>query len=533
MAEEKLVYEIVVDDTGATKSFKKIEGAVDGVDKKFQGASKRSKGFGQTIGSLGKMAAGLGLALGAQQVLAFGKSFVQAGADLEQTRIAFGTLFGSMAAGNAQLDKFIEFANVTPFVTKEVVTAGKALATAGLEGNELMSVLTNVGDIASATGANFTGLGDVVSKALNKGKIQGEVLNQFLERSIPITEALGSVMGVSADSIFDLGAKGEITGEHLKAAMDKITTGFKKSNGQIVKWGGMMEKQSKTLTGLFSTLTGKWDTFVSKVAEGNQGALKGLVQNLITIVDILPKVDFTPIFQPFEMWGDIMMQVFEGFSDLFSLIGGDGFSALSKFQFAVDAIGIAFKVILGPMLIIVNLMTTIVKVVTNAITQFGKLTDVVFALGNAFVALSTFDPKQIGDAFSKIKSTAGTAFSDIAGKEFGRFGGNVADLFSMRKEKTKGKSTAFDMFKTTMPTAVTKLATGTANGGSTNAIAGTTGKRSNDLKQSKGKATQVNIQNVLGTLTINVQNSVKEAYPQIKREVEKLLVESAGILTQQ
>ena len=526
---EVLKYSIEVDDKGAAKSINKVGKKIDGLGDKTQ---KTTNSMKSSFGGLKNVVGAMGLASAGMAIFQLGKSAVTAGAEMEQTRIAFQTMFGGVEAGNKQLDKFIDFANVTPYVTKEVVSAGQALAAGGLRGEELMKTLTQVGDIAAATGKPFVDFAQIVAKSLTKGKVQQETFNQFLERNVPITEAIGLAMGKTSAEIMKMGSAGLITGKELKLGLSAISEGFTDSAGNFVQMGGLMDKQSRSLTGKLSTLMGKWETLLARVGEGNQGALKDFLDWGIKVVDLIPLIDFSPIIGAFEAWGNVMTPIIDTISELFGLFGGDGMAGLDMFQLAITGIGIALRVIIGPFLIIGGLIVAIIRNLVLMATNFNLLADSIMSVGKALVSLSTgdFDGmfKNLGDA----KDSYGEFFAESTGKAFGEFGSSVGDLFSFKGQTMAGKGTSpFDMVKGAMsndPLSVggntlAKDLTATDLNKDKTKVAGDASE--NKVESKRGGNTTINIE-TLAEITVN--SSVSEAMGDIIATVNMGLLEATN-----
>jgi len=80
-----------------------------------------------------------------------------------------------------------------------------------------------------------------------QGRLFAEDINQFQGRGIPILQELATVLGVSTAEVKNLVEKGKVGFPELEQAFQRMTN----NGGQFA---GMMEAQSQTLGGLFSTL---------------------------------------------------------------------------------------------------------------------------------------------------------------------------------------------------------------------------------------------------------------------------------------
>ncbi len=199
------------------------------------------------------LAATAALSAGAAALMIFGVR-------QEQTRLRLEVMLGSVEKANALLGQLQKFANVTPFNTAEVVSAGQTLLGFGVSAGDVISRIKNLGDISAGTGKDLNELAAIYGKVFAKGKAETEQLNQLTEAGVPIIRALADMYGVSGEAVYEMAARGRISAADLQAALESLTT-----EGGI--FGGMMEKQSRTVGGLWSTLIGNLQTIAGTVGE--------------------------------------------------------------------------------------------------------------------------------------------------------------------------------------------------------------------------------------------------------------------------
>ena len=189
-----------------------------------------------------------------------GGAALKASGDIEQMGIAFQTMLRDADRGNAVLDNLIQFANVTPFQTEEVVRAGKIMLAMGVTAEDLGGHLKMMGDIAAGTGQPLAELASIFGKTRAKGMMMTEELYQFAERGLPIIEILQKGLGLSGEELLEAASKRQITFDVALKALQNMT-----DEGGV--FSAMMEKQSRTLLGLWSTLTSK--IWLSSAAVGD------------------------------------------------------------------------------------------------------------------------------------------------------------------------------------------------------------------------------------------------------------------------
>lgn len=211
-------------------------------------ATAPTRAVGSFIDALGRIGlAGMGLATIAQSIAGVATSMVSGNAEMETYETQLTTLLGSADLAKERLAELAKFGAETPFELPEVVRAEKVLVGFGLTGKKAFEVTgksagdfrTIVGDIAAGTGSSFEEI------ALNMGKFSagatGEAISRFQELGIATREQMAA-MGVQFSK------SGELLSP-IPQAMQAVV--------QIAqsKFGGGMDKLSKTFAGQMSTLS--------------------------------------------------------------------------------------------------------------------------------------------------------------------------------------------------------------------------------------------------------------------------------------
>lgn len=207
----------------------------------------RSKiaGVGSALVSITGITAIVGAAWGALKGIGSG---IGLAAELEQTGVAFETMLGSGAAAKGLMDDLTKFSAATPFEFPEIANSAKKLLAFGVGASDMTKKLTMLGDIAAGIGAPLEDIAAIYGKIKSRGQLTGETLNQMAERGIPIYRALAAQMNVSESAVAGLVTAGKIGFRDVDAALGALS-------GTGGQFSGMMEKQSHTLAGLWSTFT--------------------------------------------------------------------------------------------------------------------------------------------------------------------------------------------------------------------------------------------------------------------------------------
>lgn len=175
-------------------------------------------------------------------------------------------MLGSAAKAKAFLGDMKRFAATTPFEFPDVDRASKKFLAFGWNVDAVLPALTAVGDAASALGLGGEGI-DRITLALGqmsiKAKASGEEIRQLNEAGISAQRYLTEAFNLSADA-FDNLAKTGITGVQATQAIIEGMLNDKRLEG-------MMQKQSDTLVGMWSTVKDNARQIFGKVGESTTG----------------------------------------------------------------------------------------------------------------------------------------------------------------------------------------------------------------------------------------------------------------------
>lgn len=234
---------------GTVASLQVVVGAkIDGLRKEINSAQKilkqkfGSKGLGISENSL-EVLGGFGVA-----IAGIGVAAVKAAADMEQTRKAFTTLLKDATLAKDFLAELETFAANTPFELPGLLQASKKMLAFGFTANQVIPILTAVGDSAAALGMGQEGIDRLtiaIGQMQAKGKVSAEEMLQLAEAGVPAWQMLADAMGTSIPQAMKMAEKGTI---------DSATGIQAIISGMNSKFGGMMQEQSSTINGMLSNI---------------------------------------------------------------------------------------------------------------------------------------------------------------------------------------------------------------------------------------------------------------------------------------
>lgn len=215
--------------------------------------SRFDKGAAETHTQLGSLsskamhvAKNIAVAFAAMTVAATGFA-IKSAADFEQTRIGLENVLGSADKARGILKKVSDFAATTPFEFPELAKSTRMLAAFGFSADDAFKGMQTLGDVAAAVGAPIEDLSYLYGTLRAQGRAFTVDIKQFATRGIPIYKYLAKVLGVSQTEVSKLVEEG-------KVGFPEVEKAFKKMTAEGGQFHGAMEAQSKSLSGMFSTL---------------------------------------------------------------------------------------------------------------------------------------------------------------------------------------------------------------------------------------------------------------------------------------
>jgi tape measure domain-containing protein len=274
-------------------------------------------GLGSKFALMGGALA-LGVGGAAAALGAFGLKAIQASADMEQTRIAFGTLLGGAKQADSMIRDLQAFAAKTPFEFSGLQQSAKRLLAFGFTAKSIIPTMTAVGDAVAALGGGQEMIDRVtmaMGQMMAKGRVQGDEMLQLAEAGIPAWDFLAKKLGVTIPEAMKKVTAGAVD---AKTGIDALTEGMEQ------RFGGLMTQQSGTITGLFSNLQDSVGQTMVSVGDSLTKGLdvKGKLQG---VLDLMSKLQ-----------GFVQGKVTLG-----EIVGPDAAAALGRVHDTLNEIGAA------------------------------------------------------------------------------------------------------------------------------------------------------------------------------------------------
>ena len=207
--------------------------------------------------------------------------------EYQQLEVAFETMLGSKSKADALMGQLIDTAAKTPFEMSEVAEASKMLLAYGMEGSKVNETLIRLGDIAAGLSMPLKDLAFLYGTTMVQGRLYTQDLNQFLGRGIPLADELAKQFGKNKSEVKKLVEEGKIGFPEVQKAIEALT-------GEGSKFGGLMDKQSKTISGQMSNIEDAWEQMMNEIGRSQEGNISGalditgkLIENWKTIGKVL------------------------------------------------------------------------------------------------------------------------------------------------------------------------------------------------------------------------------------------------------
>ena len=238
-------------------------------------AKKEGEDIDAVMKKIGKSIAGV---FAASQLKDFAKQVAVVRGEFQQLEIAFQTMLGSKAEADKLMSQLIQTAVITPFNMSDVANGAKQLLAYGTAADEVNETLTRLGDIAAGLSLPLTDLVYLYGTTMTQGRMFTQDLRQFMGRGIPLAEELATQFGVTKDKVGELVTAGKVGAEEFKAAIWAMSD-------EGSKFGGLMEAQSKSITGQISNIEDAIEQMFNDLGKQSEGVINDTLDAVSWVVE--------------------------------------------------------------------------------------------------------------------------------------------------------------------------------------------------------------------------------------------------------
>ena len=272
MEEGKLNYKVILDNSALQAQAEESRDILRGI-----GRTATQEGD-LMEGAMKKMGAAMAGAFAVGQLKDFALKVATVRGEFQQLEIAFTTMLGNKKQADALMQQLIDTAATTPFGMNDIANSAKQLLAYGAEADKVNETLVRLGDIAAGLSIPINDLAYLYGTTMVQGRLYTQDLNQFLNRGIPLVDELAKQFGVTKGEVKQLVEQGKVGFPEVEKAIVAMT-----SEGS--KFGGLMEAQSKSITGQISNLEDAVEQMINEVGKSSEGVIGGILGAASSIVD--------------------------------------------------------------------------------------------------------------------------------------------------------------------------------------------------------------------------------------------------------
>lgn len=269
-------FDTIVETAKVVSGFRDIQNAIHQTAEK---AEKEGKSIDDVISNIQNS---LNIAIGGWSIGKFVNQMMQVRGQFQQTEMAFKTMLQSEEKADALMKQLIRTAAVTPFGVEDVTEGAKQLLAFNVAAEDVNKTLIGLGDVAAGMGLNLKDLVMLYGTTIAKGKMDTMDLYQFLNRGIPIADEIAKVMGLDVTNAIKEVQKqikaGKVTSDIFIQAMQSMTA-------EGSKFGGLMEAQSKTITGQISNIEDSIEQMFNELGKSQEGVINTGLEVVSTLVE--------------------------------------------------------------------------------------------------------------------------------------------------------------------------------------------------------------------------------------------------------
>lgn len=280
MSDGRSNYSISIDNTQLRAGAEESKNILRGISKT---AVKEGNAIDNTMRNIGKYVAG---AFAVQQLKEFGTQVVKVRGEFQQLEVAFRTMLGSAEKADALMSQLIKTAVTTPFQMAELAQASKQLLAYGVAAEDVNETLIRLGDISAGLNLRISDLSWLYGTTMVQGRLYARDMIQFTTRGIPMIDELAKILGVAKSEVDELVSAGKVGFPEVQKAIWAMTN-------EGSKFGGLMEAQSKTITGQLSNIEDRIEQMFNQIGKKSEGFISSTLGVTSSIIENWEKIGKT------------------------------------------------------------------------------------------------------------------------------------------------------------------------------------------------------------------------------------------------
>lgn len=271
---EPVRIEILLNDR-ASQGLRRARSGVSGLSNDARAANRDMQELDKTTQSMDKTFRRLAGAFAIKELVS---KITAARGEVQQLDVAFRTMLGSVSQADELLQQLVRTAAITPFGLEDVANGAKQLLAYGLEAEKVNETLIRLGDIAAGLSVPLNDLVYLYGTTMAQGRLYTQDLNQFTGRGIPMISELAKQFGVAESKVKELVEAGKVGFPEVQKVIESLTD-------EGGKFGGLMEEQSKTITGQISNIEDAVFMMFNEIGQQSEGIINSTLSGVSYMIE--------------------------------------------------------------------------------------------------------------------------------------------------------------------------------------------------------------------------------------------------------
>jgi tape measure domain-containing protein len=252
----------------AVNKMEELSGKTSNADRQMKELDKSGLSLQKTIGKLAT----------AFTIKELVSNITKVRGEFQQLEVAFETMLGSAEKARTLMSQLTQTAATTPFGLEDVAQGAKQLLAYGFEAEKVNETLIRLGDIAAGLSVPLNDLVYLYGTTMAQGRLYTQDLNLFTGRGIPMIGELAKQFGVAESKVKELVEAGKVGFPEVQ----KVIEGLTDEGG---KFGGLMEAQSKTITGQISNIEDAISMMLNEIGQQNEGIINTTLSGVSHVIE--------------------------------------------------------------------------------------------------------------------------------------------------------------------------------------------------------------------------------------------------------
>lgn len=268
----QLKFDITGDNSNVLSAFRGVQ---DGVKQTAQIVEQQGQSIENVFNRIKSVASVAFAGFTAKEIVS---TLANVRGEFQQLEIAFSTMLGSEQKATDLMKQLTNLAATTPFDMKGVASGAKSLLAYGFSAEEVTDTMRRLGDVCAGLGLNLQDMAWLYGTTRVQGRLFTQDFRQFTGRGIPLAEELAKQFGVTKDKVQELVTAGKVGFPEVQKAIESLTN-------EGGKFGGLMEKQSHSITGQISNIEDTIEMAINDLGTQTEGIMNDALDITSAVID--------------------------------------------------------------------------------------------------------------------------------------------------------------------------------------------------------------------------------------------------------